>query len=254
MKSETDPMTLKPENTPEREQKPPKPKRFYKNVAVINEKGEYAITLDDRKIKTPMKMALTVSNEQLANAIAAEWEQQKEFIDSETMIITKMTNTAIDRVAPRKTEIIEELVTYAGSDLICYRAEEPASLVETEKQNWDPFLTWFKDEKEINLKLATGIIHVQQDPEVLEKITHLYEPLDEFALTALYNITTMLGSALLPLSYALGHGNEQQIWSAAHIEEDYQIARWGEDEQAALRRAKRKAEFDQTTAFYSLVK
>ncbi|HAC57735.1 MAG TPA: ATPase, partial [Rhodobiaceae bacterium] len=56
-----------------------------------------------------------------------------EEIDPRTMWLTKLANTAVDLVAPRREAVIAELVTYAGSDLLCYRAEHPDVLVARQK-------------------------------------------------------------------------------------------------------------------------
>ena len=230
----------------------PKPKRFYKEVSVKPETQGFLVCLDDRIIKTPMKSTLSVGSRALAEAIAEEWSSQGEEIDSEAMIFTKLANTAIDRVATRRDDILSELVSYGGNDLLCYRASEPASLVDKENEVWDPYLNWFKDEQNIRFQLAAGVIHVAQETDELEKLSKLYDQFDEFALTSLHNMTTMTGSALLPLALLIGSWGVEDIWTAAHLEEDFQIERWGEDEEAQKRRKKRHEEFLLTHKFYEL--
>lgn len=230
----------------------PKPKRFYKDVSVKSDADQFQVFLDERIIKTPMKSTLAVDSKALAEAIAEEWASQGEEIDSETMIFTKLANTAIDRVATRRNDILSELVSYGGNDLLCYRASDPASLVEKETKVWDPFLNWFKEEYDIRLALAAGVIHVSQSPSELDKLSSIYDKQDEFTLTALHNMTTMIGSALLPLALLLGKWEPEAIWEAAHVEEDFQIERWGEDEEAQKRRKKRHEEFLLTHKFYEL--
>ncbi len=208
----------------------PKPKRFYKAVTVEEQQGRFAILLDGKPIKTPVRQNFSVLAAPLAEAIAGEWESQQEYIDHETMVHTKLANTAIDRVATRRDEIIAEIKNYAGSDMLLYRAEQPASLIEREKQNWDPFLKWLSQTHAITLQPATGIIHVTQDPAELDKVEALYQPHDEFALTALHNMTSLTGSAILPLALiAEANGwTADDIWTAAHTDEDYQIEQWGQ--------------------------
>ncbi len=230
----------------------PKPKRFYKDVKVEVLEDQFSILLDERVIKTPMKSTLAVKSEPLALSIADEWSAQGEEIDSETMILTKLANTAIDRVAPRRVDILEELVSYGGNDLLCYRATDPDSLVKLEQEVWDPILNWLKEQHGIDMKLAAGVIHVSQELEDLEKLSALYDGFDEFALTALHNMTTMLGSAVLPLSLVLGDWESADVWDAAHLEENFQIERWGTDEQAQNRREIRHGEFLETYNFYQL--
>lgn len=229
-----------------------KPKRFYKTVAVKETDGNYSVMLDERPIKTPLKQLFAVNNEKMANAIADEWQAQQTHIDHETMIFTKLANTAIDRVSSRRDEIIDEIISYASSDLICYRATDPDELIKQEANHWNPILDWLKSDHDIEMKIATGIIHVEQSSEALAKIKKLYDTYNDFALTAIHNKTSILGSALLPLALLQGKWPLEEIWAAAHIDEDYQIKRWGEDEAAAIRRTHRLNEFKKTYSFYLL--
>jgi len=230
----------------------PKPKRFYKEVSLKASNDQYEILLDGRVIKTPMKSTLAVKTEPLGIAISDEWSAQGEEIDSETMILTKLANTALDRVAPRRGDILEELVSYGANDLLCYRATDPNSLVELEQKVWDPILNWIKEQHNIRLELAAGVVHVSQSSSEITKLAGLYDQFDEFELTALHNMTTMLGSAVLPLALILGEWETEDVWAAAHLEENFQIERWGEDEQAQNRRKFRHGEFLETYNFYQL--
>ena len=230
----------------------PKPKRFYQTVSLEKSDGGYAIHLDGRPIKTPMKQSLQVSSEPLARAMADEWEAQVDVIDHEAMLFTKLANTAIDRVAPRRHEIVNEIVSYAGSDLLCYRASEPASLQAREAMSWDPFLEWLKATYNVQLQTTGGIIHVSQEESQLQRLGQVLSPYDDLSLTVLHNLTTLIGSAILPLALIETDWEEDHIWQVAHIDEDFQIERWGQDEEAQARRKKRRIEFDQTYAFFQL--
>ena len=56
-------------------------------------------------------------------------------------------------------------------------------------------------------------------------------------------MTTLTGSALLALAVALRRLTPDQAWTAAHVDEDWQISQWGEDREAAERRETRWREF-----------
>ena len=90
-------------------------KRFYKSVSVT---GDYGIALDGRVVKTPLKSPLRLPTQELAEAVAAEWAAQGEKIAPSTMLFTKLANTAIDRVAMDRSRIVNEILEYAGSDLV----------------------------------------------------------------------------------------------------------------------------------------
>lgn len=231
----------------------PKPRRFYKDVSVKEEAGKgHAVLLDDRPIKTPMKNSLTLMHAGMATAIAKEWQDQGEFIIHETMVKTKLANTALDRVRGREDIIINEIITYAGSDLILYRATEPASLIAREQQHWDPYLAWLMESHNIKLKPATGIIHVAQEQGELNKFKDILSPYNEFALTAIHNMTSLTGSAVLAIALAKADFTLEDIWRAAHIDEDFQTERWGEDSEAKRRRELKQRDFNEAHEFLRL--
>src|ERR1041385_3868002 len=113
--------------------------RFYREVSVrVGEGGAYGILLDGKPVRTPAGASLSAPNAAMAEAIAEEWRSQSEKIRPETMMMTKLANTAIDRVRPSRQATIEQVLAFAKSDLICYRAPGPDALTERQSQTWDP--------------------------------------------------------------------------------------------------------------------
>ncbi len=221
------------------------PKRFYKQaVAVPGEEGGFVVALDGKPVRTPSRKPLSVPQLALAEAIAAEWQAQQDVIDPATMPLTRMVNTALDGVATAQDEVFEEILRFAGSDLICYRAGAPEGLVARESELWDPYLDWAANIG-ARLVLSEGVVHVEQPPEAIRAIAALLRryatPLQ---LTALHTVTSLTGSLILALALAEGQGEPSEIWEAAHVDEDYNISQWGEDHEAAERRAKRLVDFE----------
>ena len=221
------------------------PKRFYKQaVAVPGEEGGFVVALDGKPVRTPSRKPLSVPQLALAEAIAAEWQAQQDVIDPATMPLTRMVNTALDGVATAQDEVFEEILRFAGSDLICYRAGAPEGLVARESELWDPYLDWAAN-MGARLVLSEGVVHVEQPPEAIRAIAALLRryatPLQ---LTALHTVTSLTGSLILALALAEGQGEPSGIWEAAHVDEDYNISQWGEDHEAAERRAKRLVDFE----------
>jgi chaperone required for assembly of F1-ATPase len=229
-----------------------RPKRFYKLVEVKGDES-FAILLDGRPLKTPLKRNLILPSAPLAEAIADEWAAQGERIDPDQMLITKLANTAIDRVAGDEQRIIEELVDYARSDLVCYRAAEPESLVTRQKLFWDPILTWAEETLDTRFFAIQGIVHKPQPRHSLDVVARYLRQFDAMRLCALHNLTTLTGSALIALSIESGFLKPERAWLSAHVDEDWQIGRWGRDEEAAERRARRRQEFEAAVKFLGLV-
>jgi chaperone required for assembly of F1-ATPase len=228
----------------------PQLKRFY-NAASAGEGGQ--ILLDGRAVKTPKKRALKLPTPDSAAAVAAEWAAQGGEINPGSMPLTRFANTAIDAVADTLDAVAADIVAYAGRDLLCYRAKTPPELALQQAASWDPVVRWASETLHAHFVVVTGVMPVDQPPATLQKIAKTLEPHDAFRLTALHVMTTLTGSALLALADARGFLSASQAWSAAHIDEDYQIALWGQDEEAQHRRRLRTAEFDAASTFLTLL-
>ena len=229
------------------------PKRFYKEVTTAPEGEGVAVLLDGKPIRTPAKAKLVVPSRALAEDIAEEWRAQTERIDPATMRLTKLANSAIDGVRGREAAVLDDLIAFAGSDLLCYRADAPEGLIAKQNEHWDPVFAWAKQELGAPFRLAQGIDHVPQPQGSLDRIRERLMGLDAFGLAALHVMTTLTGSALLALAVVLKRLTPDQAWAAAHVDEDWQISQWGEDAEAAQRRARHRQEFDASCRLLDLL-
>jgi chaperone required for assembly of F1-ATPase len=229
-----------------------RPKRFYKEVAIRAEDGRVSVLLDGKPIRTPAKAPLALPNAALAEAVAQEWRAQRERIEPETMPLTKLANSAIDGVRGREQAVIDDILAFAGADLVCYRAAGRDELVALQGQHWNPVLAFAKDDLAASLKLGRGVAHIEQPPASLDRIKRRLEDFDAFGLAALHVMTTLTGSAMLALGVALGRLSPEEAWEAANVDEDWQIGQWGEDAEAAERRARRWSEFEAASRMLSL--
>ncbi|MDP8919085.1 MAG: ATPase [Pseudomonadota bacterium] len=233
--------------------KPVLPKRFYKQAGVEERDGQFLLTLDGRTAKTPSKQPLAVSTRGLAEALAEEWQGQGGEIDPSTMPITRIVNSAIDGVAPRQAEVVDDLVRYAGSDLVYYRASEPERLAQSQDNAWSPVLDWAKDSLGARFILGEGVMHVAQPEESIAAIRKAVEGIKSpFALAALHVMTTLSGSVLIALAHAAQQLDVDQAWAASHVDELFQESVWGQDYEAMERRQRREAEFKAASRVYRL--
>lgn len=221
----------------------PMPKRFYARAdAVADGEGGFRVELDGRPVRTPGKALLRLPSRALAEAVAAEWAAQGERIDPPSMPLTRLANTAIDGVEPRRAEVAAEILRYAGSDLLCYRTDAPERLVALQREQWDPLLEWARDAFGAMFFLSEGIRYVEQPARTLEALSGRL-PEDALSLAALNLMTTLSGSAVLALAVAHGRLSAEEAWRAAHIDEEAQEQLWGADGEAAERRARRYRDF-----------
>lgn len=229
-------------------------KRFYKDVAVEAADAGYTILLDGRQVKTPGKETLLVPTAALANAVADEWCAQGEDIDTATMPITKLANTALDRVKPRMDEVASDICAFGGTDLLCYRADEPDELIERQNRVWDTYLAWAKETFGADLITTSGIMPVSQRDEALTPLVAEVAGFDAFELTALHEFTNGFGSLVLALAYMRGFTSFEALWEASLLDQLYQEEQWGTDYEVIEKREVLKADLDAACAFLSQVR
>jgi chaperone required for assembly of F1-ATPase len=211
-------------------------KRFYSEVGLSEADGGFQILLDGRPVKTPGRHLLAAPTRGLAQAIADEWEAQRDVIDPLNMPLTRLANTIIDGVSSAPREVTAEIAKYLGSDLLVYRAQTPDGLIERQAKHWDPILAWARDALGAHFALAAGVTFVQQPAAALAAATAAI-PSDPWRLGATHVITTLTGSALIALALARGGLSLEEAWTAAHVDEDWNMDQWGRDESALERRA-----------------
>jgi chaperone required for assembly of F1-ATPase len=232
---------LDPMEAARRAVRPQLRRRFYDHAVVGEGIDTHPILLDGRPVRTPARNALAAPSRALAEAIAAEWEAQKDHIDPARMPLTRLANTIIDGVVTAPARVADEVDKYLGSDLLLYRAEQPEGLVRRETLHWDPVLAWARDALGARFMLRQGVVFVQQ-PEQALAAAHTAIPADPWRLGAVHAITTLTGSALLALAVLRSRLSVEAAWTAAHVDEDWQMEQWGKDTLALERRAFRFAE------------
>lgn len=220
------------------------PKRFYKDATVAAVEGGFAATLDGRVPKTPGLKQVVMPSAAIAEAVAAEWAAQGEFIDPRTMPMTRLVNSAVEAGEEAMPALREEIVKYAGNDLLLYRADAPATLVKQQEDVWDEALVKLARQFGVSFQPTIGIVHQPQPPATLARLGEALASEALFSLTALNAVTSITGSGLLALALRHRLLDAERVWRAAHVDEDHNIALWGEVEEITVRRAKRRAEFD----------
>src|SRR3954468_12717984 len=227
---------LDPQELVRRGVRAPRRKRFYAKAGVLEAPGGFVIALDDKPIRTPSGRQVVVPAREIADAIVAEWNTQQEFIDPLSMPLTRFANSVVDGVIDRVDAVTEDVAKYFETDLVFYRAGHPEALVAREAEHWDPLVFWAADALGAHFILTEGIVHVRQ-PDSAVAAARAALPRDPWSIAALHVITSLTGSALLALALLRGVLDQDQVWAAAHVDEDWNIDKWGVDEEVAARRA-----------------
>lgn len=212
-------------------------KRFYREASVVASEAGFRIHLDGKPLLTPGKQPLILPNDTLAMAVAAEWQSQGATVTPLALPLTRLVSTAIDRVRPRRDEVVAEIVKYAATDLLCYRASEPPELVARQQASWQPLLDWAHQRFDARLVATESITPVEQAQTALAALERAVAAHDSMMLVALHLATTACGSVVLGLALLEDRLSPESAFAAAQLDESFQIERWGEDEEQTRRRA-----------------
>ena len=228
-------------------------KRFYRQVEVASEGDAHRVLLDERPVRTPAKRALTLPTATLAAAIAAEWRDQSETIRPATMPLTRLASTVLDRLPGLRKAAIAELMGYADTDLLCYRAAAPLDLVERQGHVWQPLLDWAASTYGARLVVTTSILPVAQPEVAVHCLRAAIEALDDWTLIGLHAATTALGSLILGLAVVEGRIGADQALAASLLDELFEIERWGQDAETERRHTALRRDLEAAAGFLSAV-
>lgn len=239
-------------------------KRFYKEASagpvagpVVGSAeglaGGFAVRLDGREIRTPAKAPLVLPSAGLAEAVAGEWAAQGERVEPASMPLMSLACTAIDQVAPNRAAVVGELLDYAGSDLLCYRAEHPEALMARQAEAWQPLLDWAARDLDAPLRVTCGIRHEPQPAAALAALGRVVEALDDFSLTALDSATRVSGSLIIAVALLRGRLGADVAFEVAELDGTFQIEHWGEDPEATRRRKSVHADLVAARRLFDLV-
>lgn len=229
------------------------PRRFYKDVGVGSTPDGFAVTLDGRTPRTPGQKPVVVPQQALAEAMAVEWAAQGEYIDPRTMPVVRLTNSAVEAGEERHEALRAEVVKYAGTDLLLYRADSPRELVAEQERLWDPALVALARHFEIGFQPTIGIMHQTQPQPTLDRLARSLADTGLIEVVALNALTGITGSGLLAIALREGLLTTDEVWAAANVDEDHNVRLWGEVHEATERREKRRLEFDAAIAVLGIV-
>ncbi len=229
-------------------------KRIYRSVTTAAEAGGHAIRLDNRVARTPAGQGLVLPTAALAEAVAAEWQNQGETIQPETMPLTQLAATAIDRIEAERERLVEALVAYGASDLLCYRSERPTDLAARQEAQWEPLLQWAETALGARLGVTRDVFPLPQPAAATEALRGAVAALGTFELAALSSIVQISASLVIGLALVKGRLDAEAAFNAAMLDEKYQAERWGEDAWASTRAAGLRAELLAAARFVALAR
>jgi chaperone required for assembly of F1-ATPase len=224
-------------------------KRFWREVSVAGNAGAWTVALDGKPMRTPARQTMLLPMRSLAEAVADEWRTAGEEVEPSTMPVTKLATTVVDLMPARRKDAVEEIVGFAGTDLLCYRAGEPAELVLRQARSWQPWLDWVEREHGAALMPTEGVMSIEQPAASLAALRQAVDGLDHWRLVGLHAATTLTGSIVLGLAMLAGALPADAAFSASLLDELYEIEQWGEEERQQQRHAALRRDLDAAERF-----
>ncbi|MBL4804334.1 MAG: ATP12 chaperone family protein [Alphaproteobacteria bacterium] len=200
-------------------------KRFYKLVSTEQAPEGWHILLDGKAVKTPLKNSICAPNEALANLVLREWSDVEEVIEPNSMPLTQILSTQLDRVSAEREAMQVQVLKYLDTDLVCYRTppNTPEEKAQGEEQDklWNPWCDWF--EKRFGQKLATtmDIAALKQEAAAHDNVKLFVEELDDLRFTVLQLVVPLSGSLVLALAFVEKEIDPRTLYETTHIEERF---------------------------------
>ena len=227
-------------------------KRFWAEARAVEGPGGWGVALDGRALRTPAKAVMALPSAALARAVAAEWQAVTGEVRPALMPMTRLANSAQDKVAPQFAAVAGSVAAYGGTDLLCYRAEAPAELAARQAAGWDPLLGWSAAVLGAPLGVTRGLMPVAQPAASLAALADRVAALGPHELAALHDLVAIPGSLVLGLAVAAGRLTADEAFALSRIDEVWQAEQWGEDAEAAESEAVRRADHALAARFLEL--
>jgi chaperone required for assembly of F1-ATPase len=221
-------------------------KRFYKTVTTGTDSSGYTVLLDGRPVKVPSGKLLAAPCEALAQEIMKEWAAQETEIVPDSMPLTQILTTRIDRVSHERESMSAAILKYLDTDLLCYRTDHPSALAQAQNEAWNPWLAWFERRFGTPLETTTALSALRQDEVLAARIRDHVQAMDDDRFTVFQLVTVLGGSIVLALAFMEDELSPAELFEAIRVEERwkavlYDEGRYGPDPMQA-----RKDESTQT--------
>ncbi|KAL6307941.1 ATP12-domain-containing protein [Sparassis latifolia] len=209
-------------------------KRFWKTVGIEQRDGAFAVTLDNRPLKTPSGTPLLIPQDKrlVATLIAAEWESQETLLKPHALPLTSLASRAIDAFKDEdmRKEARAQLLKYLETDTICFHQDRPPALVSLQRKHWDPLLAWARSTFGVDIHTTDSFVVLSQPPETLKKFDEVMSEFDFWEMASMERATYASKSFLIALALVMRNFTVEEAAKAAHVEVNSQIELWGEVE------------------------
>ncbi len=231
-------------------------KRFWKQVQLVPHDGGFAVHLDGRSVRLPGKTVLCVPSRALAEALVAEWQAAGQtaegYFTPDDLPLTGIAGSMLERIPQARDGVVQSLLAYANSDLICYRDGAGGKLAQQQATLWDPWLAWLDKTYGATFRTTLGVMPICQSDQALQALGTVMESMTDAQLAVLGVAVPALGSLVLGLAL-LGGAPVEELVACATVDERQQMAVWGQDTEVTDRIARMQMELETAARFEALM-
>jgi len=212
----------------------------------------FAIHAKGVPLLTPQKLPMHLPTSALAEAMACEWRTHKKFAAGK-MPLTTLAQTGIDRIEEQRELIVESLLTYVDTDALVYRSSSSQSLLKKQEDQWNPVLDKTASLLKAKWDVTTGVMPVDQAPELHDAIRGYLNNLDTMRLSAACMLSASFSSVALAIAVVEKYITAETAFALSRLEEESQAETWGRDFEADKRAAKMQEEIVAAGYFLDLL-
>lgn len=209
--------------------------------------GGFGVTLNGTRVPTVAKQVLAVPTRALAQALADELSRH-----GRSAPMFALVSSCLDQIPPLRADIVTDVLSFLETDLLFYRAAEPADLVALQAERWDLFLTWLERLGLPRPRTTTGLAAQPQPPALADGVRRRLDALDDAEMLVARLGTRVTGSAVLGLALALRAFEVAKVFDAATADEAQQIRRYGPEAELTRRLATLQADLESLARFNAL--
>lgn len=227
---------------------------FWSRVEAVSEKeGDWRITLDQQPVTLPAGTILTVSSHVLAKKIAEEWQGciRNTPFEPDQLPITQLVATQLERVAPRRNEVVAQMTRIFLSDALFYRHGNDALGREQEKFFAMP-RSVFEEAFRCILPWEIEIAPIDIAHDIVQRIEAKLRDCDDVTLTCLFVLASMTASLILSYAILKLKITIDAAVYCAFAERNAQIARWGRDPYHDVEQEACRSDIKHVLDFYAL--
>lgn len=224
-----------------------------KKISVEQNSKGFILLQDGKMLFTPLGKEMVLPSAEMAETLAGEWFAQGEKPRRDKMPLTCIACVAIDIVREQRDGVLDDILSYTDTDLVCYRAGDTPELAAIQQQAFEPLLQWLKPKLGIELLITDGVMPIKQPTDTRQKYAAALKEYDEWHLAVLACILKAISSLAIAFALLERRIDAKQAFHLSHLEEEFETSKWGKDDEKEERLIRLRLEIIAAGEFLKLL-